>query len=72
MASPLNYKIRGTPRYNSALSKDISIGGVSFVTNSFFALNTNLALEINLLSRSGAPIEQRLRQGKRLHQLSLR
>ena len=56
LAAPLRYQIRGTPHYNSTLSNNVSLGGVCFVNNDYLALNTNLALEISVLSQIVRPI----------------
>ncbi|MCM8797590.1 MAG: PilZ domain-containing protein, partial [Candidatus Omnitrophica bacterium] len=51
MRLPLTYRVRGKPISESTISTDISSGGLSFVTDKFFPVQTMLNLEFNLLSR---------------------
>lgn len=53
---PLHYQIRGTPEFNSAISEDISVGGIGFLNNKFMAPSSNLRLEITVLSHTLTPI----------------
>lgn len=50
-STPLRYQIRGLAEFNSTVTSDISLGGVSFVNNKFISLATPVMLEINVLSR---------------------
>lgn len=56
LKTPLRYQIRGTPEFNNAISNDLGMCGVSFVTNKFIAPKTLLGLEVNVLSRVLNPI----------------
>lgn len=49
--APLSVKLRGTPEFANVISEDVSVGGVSFITNTFIAPATPVNLEINILSR---------------------
>lgn len=51
LASPVSFEIPGAGEINSALSKDISLGGIGFIHNSFIPVNTPLKLKINILSK---------------------
>jgi len=46
---PLRYQIRGRPEFSSAISGDMSIGGLGFLNDEFIAPNNWLNIEINLL-----------------------
>jgi c-di-GMP-binding flagellar brake protein YcgR len=46
---PLRYQIRGRPEFNSAISGDISAGGMGFLNDGFIAPNSYLNVEINFL-----------------------
>lgn len=49
--TPLRYQTRGGGEPNNSLSENISIGGISFMTDNFIAPNTCLMLEISILSK---------------------
>jgi len=51
LSAPVRYQIRGYPGFNDTLSRDISLGGVSFGNNKFIPPQTTVAVEINILSR---------------------
>ena len=53
---PLRFQVRGTPEFNTAVGRNISNGGVSFINNSFIAPQTLLMLELNILSQILNPI----------------
>lgn len=48
---PLRCQVRGLGGYESAVSEDISVGGVGFTNDRFISKDTYLNLEINLFSR---------------------
>lgn len=48
---PLSFQIKGRPQSNNVVSKDISLGGISFINEDFIAPKTSLILQINLASR---------------------
>lgn len=48
---PLRCQIRGTSKFNNTVSEDIGAGGVSFLSDDFIALNTQVDIEINIASR---------------------
>ncbi|TAM42441.1 hypothetical protein EPN54_01115 [bacterium] len=45
------YQFRGQPHFESAVSSDISCGGLRFTSDRFIPVSTTVALEINLLNR---------------------
>ena len=53
---PLHYQVRGTSKFNNTIINDISLGGLGFTNNEFIALNTTLALDLDILSRVLTPI----------------
>ncbi len=56
LKTPLRYKIRGMPECNSAVSDDISLGGIGFVNHCFIPPQISVGLEINILSKIISPI----------------
>lgn len=54
--TPIRFQIRGLSQSDNAISDDISIGGLSFIGNTFIAPSTPVLLEINLLSRILHPV----------------
>lgn len=56
LSTPLRYQIRGEPEFNTTVSDDISVGGLSFYESKFIAPKTPLNLEINVLSRILRPM----------------
>lgn len=51
LRAPLRYQIRGGSEFGNAISNNISVGGVSFITYGFIAPQTPLMIEFSLLSR---------------------
>ena len=51
LKTPLRCQIRGKSEYSNVVTDDVSEGGVSFINDSFIPLNTQVNLEISLLSR---------------------
>lgn len=49
--SQLRYQVRGSPEISNTVADNISVGGLSFIGNSFIAPLTNLNLEVDVLSR---------------------
>ena len=49
--APLRYQILGEAGYDNAISDDIGMGGLSFISDKFTAPATCLILEVNILSR---------------------
>lgn len=49
--SPLRYQIRGNPHFDNAISDNVSVGGLSFTSDTFLAPDTKVMLEFNVLSR---------------------
>ena len=54
--SKVHYQIRGKPDFDSALSSDISCGGLRFSNDRFIPTSTPIMLEINLFNRVLRPI----------------
>ena len=50
--TPLRYQIRGDPNFDNAVSDNLSVGGLSFTSDTFLAPDTKVMLEFNVLSRS--------------------
>lgn len=48
---PLHYQERGAAESDNCLAKDISAGGIGFISQTFIAPQTNLMLELRVLSR---------------------
>lgn len=48
--TPLRFQIRGRSEFDNSLSKDISLGGISIISDNFVPPNANLMLEFNLLA----------------------
>lgn len=51
LRTPLRYQIRGKSQIESTISNDISLGGISFTSNSFIPLQTPVMLEVSILSK---------------------
>lgn len=51
LRAPVRYQIRGQPQIESTISNDISLGGISFTSNSFIPPQTPVMLEVNILSK---------------------
>lgn len=51
LRTPVRYQIRGQPQIESTISNDISLGGISFTSNTFIPLQTPVMLEVNVLSK---------------------
>lgn len=49
--TPIRFEIVGESEFDNAVSIDLSVGGLSFVSNDFISPSTELILEINILSR---------------------
>jgi len=54
--SKIHYQIRGKPDFDSALTNDISCGGLRFSNDRFIPTLTAIILEINVLNRVLRPI----------------
>lgn len=54
--SKVHYQIRGKPDFDSALTNDISCGGLRFTNDRFVPTLTAVMLEINVLNRVLRPI----------------
>ena len=54
--SKIQYKIRGKPVFDSAITRDISCGGLMFTNDRFVPTSTPVMLEINVLNRVLRPI----------------
>lgn len=52
----IHYRIRGLPQFDSALSDNVSAGGLSFISDRFIPPLTTVMLEINILSRILRPV----------------
>ena len=50
------YQFRGQPDFESAVSSDISCGGLRFSSDRFIPTSTPVVLEINLLNRVLKPV----------------
>jgi len=50
------YQLRGQPDFESAVSSDISCGGLRFSSDRFIPTSTPVVLEINLLNRVLKPV----------------
>lgn len=51
LRTPVRYQIRGQPQFDSTISNDISLGGISFTSDSFIPPQTPVMLEVNILSK---------------------
>lgn len=49
--TPIRYEIVGEPEFDNAVSDDISVGGLSFISHKFIAPATELVLEVYIFSR---------------------
>lgn len=49
--TPIRYQVRGQPQFDNTISNDISLGGLSFIGNSFIPPQTPVMLEVNILSK---------------------
>jgi len=54
--SKVRFQIRGKPDFDSALTRDISCGGLRFVNEMFLPAQTTIMLEISILNRVLRPI----------------
>ncbi len=54
--SKIHYQVRGKPDFDSAISTNISCGGLRFSNDRFIPASTPLMLEINVLNRVLRPI----------------
>ena len=54
--SKIHYQIRGKGDFDSAITKDISCGGLRFTNDRFVPTSTPIMLEINVLNRVLRPI----------------
>ncbi len=54
--SKIQYQVRGKPDFNSALTNDISCGGLRFTNDRFVPTSTAVMLEINVLNRVLRPV----------------
>ncbi|RJP28800.1 MAG: PilZ domain-containing protein [Candidatus Omnitrophota bacterium] len=54
--APLKFAIRGSPRIYTATLKDISAGGIRFLSDRFIAPSSNLMLETRILSSAINPV----------------
>ena len=54
--APIHYQIRGGSEFSNAVSNDLSLGGLNFVTDKFIAPRTSVGLEVDVLSRILSPI----------------
>jgi c-di-GMP-binding flagellar brake protein YcgR len=52
LSVPIRYQIRGTQEFGSTITKNISSGGLSFTLDKFIKPQTNIIIDINLLSRN--------------------
>jgi len=54
--SKIQYRVRGKPDFASALTNNISCGGLKFTNDGFIPTSTAVMLEINVLNRVLKPI----------------
>ena len=54
--APIHYQVRGRSEFSNAVSSDLSLGGLNFVTDKFIAPRTSVGLEVDVLSRILSPI----------------
>lgn len=52
LAVCLRYQIRGSQEFGNTLTKNISIGGLSFIVDKFIKPQTRMLLDVNILSRT--------------------
>jgi len=50
--SPLRFQIKSTHKYGDTICRDISEGGIRFLSEDFVPLGTSIVLEVNLGSLS--------------------
>jgi len=46
--SPLRFQIKSSRKFGSTVSRDISLGGIRFLTDNFVPVGTSMILEVNL------------------------
>lgn len=56
LRTPIRYQIRGSADYNSAISDNISEGGLALTTDRFIPVATTVMFQIKLLSHILNPI----------------
>ncbi|HRZ14810.1 MAG TPA: PilZ domain-containing protein [Candidatus Omnitrophota bacterium] len=56
LKEPLHYRTRGVSDYNYTLLEDISLGGLAFLNSRYMPPQTQLTMEIKLLSKVLRPI----------------
>ena len=49
--APVRFQIKGEPGFDNTISDDVSLGGLSFISDTYISPATDLILEINVLSR---------------------
>ena len=54
--SKVHYQLRGKPEFDSAVTSNISCGGMRFSNDKFIPTSTAIMLEINVLNRVLRPI----------------
>lgn len=53
---PLRYQLKGTVRYADTLTKDIGGGGAQFITDEFFARNSEILFEL-MIAETSEPVK---------------
>jgi len=46
ISSPLRYQFKGSQRFGNSIGRDISPGGIGFVSDEFFPVSTQLVFEV--------------------------
>ena len=49
--APIRYQIKGEPEFDNSVSDDVSVGGLSFLSETYIPPATDLILELNISSR---------------------
>lgn len=44
--SPVRYQIKGSQRFGNSIGRDLSSGGIGFVSDEFFPVSTQLVFEL--------------------------
>lgn len=46
LSAPVRYQLKGSQRFGNTLGKDISAGGIGFLSDEFFPVSTQLIFEV--------------------------
>lgn len=46
LSGPIRYQRKGSQRFGNSIGRDISAGGIGFISNEFFPVSTHLIFEV--------------------------